>query len=463
VKPEIEKINDLSSATAYLYSHLNYEKINLQRSQKNVFSLDCITALLRELGNPHSQTPMVHVTGTVGKGSTTSMIASMLEGGGYKVGQFTSPHLYDIRERFLINKKLMPEADFVSLIETVAKAAAKCEFTPTFFELVTAAGFSHFAREKVDIAVIEVGFGGRLDSTNIISPLASVITAIGLDHTHILGDTLAQIAKEKSGIFKPRVPAFCFSQSSELNTVFQQAALESSTPLNILGKDIEFSSHSSNEGDAYKTYVSVKSPSFNHTNIPVPLSGKHQATNCALAISALETLRQSGFTMSDETLLAGLSQTRAPGRMELIAKEPAILIDVAHNSLAIQSLMEHVSKHIKYTSLITIFGCCRDKNQAEMILPLLKYSNKLIFTRAQNNPRAADPEDLYNICPGDNRNCHHAPGLKAAMEIALRDRQAGSLILITGSFYLVAETRDLPYFRKLTNSEITDNRQRLRD
>jgi len=443
VEQTANSIHDFSSALAYLYSHLNYEKINLQRSQKKVFSLDCIRALLNRLGQPHKQTPMVHITGTAGKGSTTSMIASMLEGGGYRVGQFTSPHLYDIRERFLINKEMMSEAVFVNLIKKVALAALECEFKPTFFELVTAAGFCHFADENVDAAVIEVGFGGRLDSTNVITPLASVVTTIGLDHTHILGDTLTQIAREKAGIFKPGVPAFCLSQGDELDDVFKDIAKEVSAPLYILNKEILFSMRTSSENGFTKTRVSLKNDHFDYVDIPVPLAGEHQAVNCALAISAVESLRQNKLSLSKDDLLSGLSETRAPGRMEPISKSPDIMIDVAHNSLAIYALMDHLKKHLPYKSLTTIFGCCKDKNQSEMILPLLKNSSKLILTKAQNNPRAAEPEDLYNTIFDSKESCYTACNMQEALKIAMGIYEPGDLILVTGSFYVVAEVKQL--------------------
>ncbi|MDP6541236.1 MAG: Mur ligase family protein, partial [Phycisphaerales bacterium] len=241
-KSKAKPIKTFSSAIAYLLEQTDYERMRVVQYDESTFKLDRMRTILAELGNPQDQVPMVHVAGTVGKGSTVTMLSSMLRGSGYAVGQYTSPHLIDMRERIVVNDKMIEEEEFTKAIDDVVAAAKKRKVDPTFFELITAAAFKHFSDNAVDIAVIETGLGGRLDSTNVIHPILTLITQIDLDHTHILGYTIEEIAKEKAGIFKKSIPAISCQQNNGVGDILRKCAEESECELEIVGDDIEFSS-----------------------------------------------------------------------------------------------------------------------------------------------------------------------------------------------------------------------------
>src|SRR5690606_32772851 len=238
--PAVE-ITTFPNAVRYLLDRVDHERMRVVRYDENTFKLDRMRRLMDGLGNPHEQVKMVHVGGTVGKGATVAMIASILQGCGYGVGMYTSPHVTDIRERITINGQMIGRPEFTELMRQIAAVAEKLDFQPTFFELMTALAFKHFAEQAVDVAVIEVGLGGRLDSTNIIKPEVSVVTQIDYDHTHILGRTLDKIAREKAGIFKPGVPAITCEQPRDAEAALKLAAEEIGANLRIINKDIEFS------------------------------------------------------------------------------------------------------------------------------------------------------------------------------------------------------------------------------
>ena len=235
------QITTFSSAVKYLNERVDFERMRVIRYDEDTFRLDRMRELLEGLGNPHEQIRTVHVAGTLGKGSTVAMVGSMLEGCGYGVGVYTSPHLIDVRERITINRQKIATSDLTDLIKQAAAVADERSLEPTFFELCTAVAFKHFADQAVDIAVIETGLGGRLDSTNVITPLISAITLIDLDHMHVLGNTLQEIAREKAGIMKRGVPVLSVEQPPEVADVLREEAEKFEAPLRFLNKDIEFS------------------------------------------------------------------------------------------------------------------------------------------------------------------------------------------------------------------------------
>jgi dihydrofolate synthase/folylpolyglutamate synthase len=417
--------------------------MRLVRYNEETFKLDRMRAILEAIGNPHEQVRMVHVAGTVGKGSTVAMISSMLQGCGYAVGQYTSPHLTDVRERISINGQIISKPDFTQLTREIADVAAKHGLEPTFFELLTAMSFQYFAEQAVDIAVIETGLGGRLDSTNVITPEVTVITHVDYDHTHILGRSLTKIAAEKAGIIKRGVPVVTFDQQDDVQGVILKTAEEVGAPVRMINRDIEFSFRfgaSDDLGPHTRICVVTESSQFMH--LPVPLPGEHQAINCALALAVVDTLKSSGFEFQEVPLHDGLAKTSVPGRMELVWDQPRILVDGAHNTAALSALMRCVGAHVPYDSMVCVFGCCEDKDVPAMLEKVTLGGDKIIFTKAKGNPRSADPEELQRqFTEISGKMSQVARTLPEALDLASRAVGRDDLIVVTGSFYLVGEVK----------------------
>lgn len=437
------EITTFPNAVRYLYEQTNVERMRLVRIDRGMFKLDRMRKLLDAMGNPHEQVRMIHVAGTVGKGSTVSMISAMLRGCDYAVGEYTSPHLIDVRERITINGHMISKTDFTDLAHDVVMAAADAKLEPTFFELMTAMAFQYFADQAVDVAVIETGLGGRLDSTNVITPEVSIICRVDIDHTQLLGSTLPEIAREKAGILKRGVPAITGGQEPEVEAVLREVAEEIGAPLRVVDKDIEFSSRfcaSPELGPHTRVCLITDHSQFMH--LPVPLPGEHQANNCALALAAIDVLKGAGFEFDEVSMNNGLAQTTSAGRMELIWNQPRILVDGAHNAAALGALMRCVGAHVPYDSMVCIFGCCEDKDVRRMLEKLALGGDKIIFTRAKGNPRAADPGELQRqFIDVSGKMTQVARSLPEAIQLASRAVGRDDLICVTGSFYLVGETK----------------------
>lgn len=405
------------------------------------FKLERMRSLLAALDNPQDEFRTVHVAGTNGKGSTTAMISAMMRRCGYAVGSFTSPHLTDVRERIAINGQLIPRAEFTGLMRRVAEAAVKIEERPTFFEAITAIGFLYFAEQAVDLALVEVGLGGRLDSTNVIMPVLSLITEIQLDHTKILGETLPEIATEKAGIIKPGVPVITREQSDEVIEVLQKRADEVGTTLRIVNRDIEFSNRfcsTAELGPHNRVCLYTETSRLEH--LPVPLPGEHQAFNCGLALAAIDHLKSIGFECPEAIVTAGLEETTVPGRMQQVWDQPRILVDGAHNPDALGALMRCVGAHLPYDSMVCIFGCAQDKDVDSLLERVSLGADKVIFTRASGNPRACEPEELRRrFMERSGKMCQVSDNISEAIELAARAVSRDDLICVTGSFYLVGD------------------------
>jgi len=436
-------ITTFPNAVRYLLERVDFERMRLVRYDEHTFKLDRMRRLLDVMGNPHEQVKMVHVAGTVGKGSTVNMIANMLQGCGYTVGQYVSPHVVEIRERICVNGEPIGRTEFTDGVRDIARIAEKLDFDPTFFELITALAFKHFAEEAVDIAVIEVGLGGRLDSTNVITPLVSVVTQIDFDHTHLLGGTLDKIAREKAGIFKRGVPAITIQQPPLAAAALKEVADKVGAPLRVVNQDIEFSCRfGATEGLGPHTRVCIITETSNFMHLPVPLPGEHQALNCALALSAIDALKKCGFAFPEAQLHDGLAKTKLPGRMEMVWDRPRILVDGAHNPASVAALMRCVGAHVPYDSMVCIFGCCDDKDKAGMLDKVALGGDKIIFTKARSNARSADPDDLHReFIERSGKMSQVARTLPEALNLATRAVARGDLICVTGSFYLVGEAK----------------------
>ncbi len=443
-KPTSSGINNFHKALRFLSSLNDFERLRIVRYTTQNFDLERMRTLLKKLGNPQDKFRTVHVAGTKGKGSTCTMIASMLQACDHKTGLYTSPHLVDIRERICVNGHMISHADFTRLVRQIAPIVERMKPIPTYFDVLTAIAFRYFAEQGVEIAVIETGLGGRLDSTNVIKPEVTAITSISKDHMAQLGTTLDRIAEEKAGIFKPGIPALTVLQPPEVEATFRRVAEKVGAPLEIAGKNIEFSYRfESSRMLGPHNRVCLTTPNSKFEHLAVPLMGEHQAINCGLALSVIDRLKMRGIAINDAKAMEGLARTTLPGRMEMVSTTPRIIVDGAHNAASLDAMMRAIGQYIPYDSMVVIFGCCADKDVPGMLERITSGADKVIFTPV-DSIRSSDPNELaarYVELYG--KMAQVASTLEEALAIAYRAVTKEDLICITGSFYLVGTAKKL--------------------
>ena len=410
--------------------------------------------LLSLVDNPHKKYPSVHVTGTKGKGSTCAFISSALQAGEYKVGLNTSPHLQRFTERIQINGQEIPMDTLISLVETI-KPAVKAVPGLTSFEIITTLAMLYFAREAVDIAVFEVGMGGRVDATNVITPLVSVITPISLDHTRFLGETIAEIAAEKAGIIKPGVPVVMGLQSEEARTVITQAAFRNDAPIYEVGVAYKYmpthrsmaENHfwvwSADQQTQMDEYLEAQDHSgWSPLKLTTTLLGNHQIENGAGAFTALKILDQSGFMLSEEAIQTGFKNTHLPARFEILQKKPTLIVDAAHNKESARRLQQALEEYFPDQIIWLIFGASRDKEAVEFLETLAPKFDHLLITRSIH-PRAADPQSLSNQAQAAGFTPTVFPDIEDALLHALIYASEDDVILASGSTFIAGAARGI--------------------
>lgn len=409
-------------ALAFWYGRINYE---VRAAKPGDLKLERMRALLARLGDPHDRVRLVHVTGTKGKGSTCAMIASVLRCAGYRTGLFTSPHLEHVEERIQVDGEPISRDELAARMAEVAPAVRELEAGGgagiTFFEIGTALGFLHFCYRRCDVAVVEVGLGGRFDSTNVCTPLASVVTNVGLDHTAQLGGTLEEIAYEKAGIFKRGVPAVSGVTQQGPRMVVRRVAAEAGAPLR--------------EADAFRARVG---------GLALGLLGEHQRENAAVAAAAVECLRETGMPISDTALARGLAEAHWPARVELISSRPAVVLDTAHNVPSVTALVRTLAESFPVAGeKHVVFAVSSDKPYAEMLRILAGYFDHFHLTRYGHNPRCVPPEKLaaeLRAAESGKALTVHPTG-REAWEAARAATGPEDLVCVTGSVFLAGELR----------------------
>jgi len=412
--------------------------------------LETIQQLLELLGNPERSLPSAHIGGTNGKGSTAAMLAAILQAAGRRTGLYTSPHLLDFTERIRVNGKPIGEAEVTHLAARL-KALCAAHFPhsptphsgpdaapdrlthPTFFELTTAMAFQFFRQEAAEVAVIEVGLGGRFDATNVITPQVSVLTNVSLEHQEYLGRTLPEIAGEKAGIVKPGVPVVTATRG-EGYEVIRRTAAERGAPLIPIQEAYTWTIRES--GLAGQTF-DLSGPTRRYVGLRIPLAGRHQTENAVAAIAAGEALEAQGFRVGEAAIRHGLEQARWPGRLQIVSDRPRILLDGAHNPAGAQALAAFVAEQRSTLNrLILVFGVLRDKDWEAMLAPLGQLADQAILTHPPAD-RGADPHELVaadRYCPKVEIATDPREGLALARAVA----QPEDTILVTGSLYTVA-------------------------
>lgn len=393
--------------------------------------------------HPHHNFRTIHVAGTNGKGSVSHMLASVLHEAGYKTGLYTSPHLIDFRERIKINGEMIPESEVVSFTEKYLDINREAKIEPSFFELTVAMAFDYFSNQKVDIAVIEVGLGGRLDSTNIIKPEISVITNISFDHQALLGNTLEKIAKEKAGIIKKGVPVVIGEFANETASVFIQTAARNNSGIFFAGN--EFYSEYSMQTASGKQILNIKSKNaIVYPELKLDLLGFYQRFNVATVIKTIEILNRGKFKIQEKELRAGLENTikntGLMGRWQIIGNNPLIICDTGHNQAGIKNVVEQINQ-TAYKVLHFIIGMVNDKDQNE-VLALLPKNAVYYFTKA-SIPRAANPKELETKALIHNLKGDCYESVEKAISAAKLNAGENDLIFIGGSTFVVAEALSL--------------------
>jgi dihydrofolate synthase/folylpolyglutamate synthase len=403
------------------------------------FGLDNIKRLMSELGGPQKSFSSIHVAGTNGKGSTSAMIESMLRTKGVTTGLFTSPHLVSFTERIRVNGQEMSEDAVIELADEVRKVAAGIgDFSPTFFEVVTSIAFLYFRKMKVQWAVVEVGMGGRLDATNIILPEVAVITSIGIDHREFLGDTLEEIAGEKTGIIKKGVPLVTADQRSGVMGIIRRRCEEAGALLFCYNS--EFSSEIASTG-AETVSLNYKG-SKEYLNILLSLAGEHQIINAALAIKVIEIIAEK-YPDMDCDIRKGLKNVKWPGRLEMIKEDPPVLIDGAHNPPAAEVLSSYLRKlsGVKYSRIIMVIGVMADKDIEGILKPLLPLAAEILFASPAYG-RAASTKRLSDIAATLGYASKSCETVADALHFAEGLFKTGDLIVVTGSFYTIGEAKE---------------------
>ncbi len=441
--------NPYATAVASLYE-LGHE---LAQTPSHKFDLAHMRVLLEGLDHPERRLKSVLIAGTNGKGSTAATLASIAQAAGYRTALYTSPHLVRINERIRINGREISDSDFSrehDRVEDVAErlvAAGRLPWHPSFFEMLTAMAFDHFAAGNVELAILEVGMGGRLDATNVIEPCISVITDISLDHQKFLGNTIREIAGEKAGIIRPHKPVVTLPQHPEANDVIGNTILERGVeavsavkyvpPVSPGAAEFWQSAAGNQKPETGNRYpLSVMGEEI---VVDSPLIGRHQLRNIALAIAAAEELNRCGFKITARDIERGIRETRWPGRFQrLAANQHEFILDVAHNPAGAWALRSALSERYPDRPLTFVFGAMRDKSIAEMAEILFPTAERVVATRAAN-PRSATPEEVCDAAARTAAEIVCEPDVAAALRRAAEFAGKSGLIVVTGSIYIVGE------------------------
>ncbi len=421
---------DLAQATAWVF---DLQKFGIK------FGLSSTLNLLARLNLDHRQSQYLHIAGTNGKGSVAAMLSAVLTRAGYPVGLYTSPHLVHFQERYRLGDREISAPRLLDLINQVREAVAEVE-PPTFFEFATAMAFLYFSQEKACPIILETGMGGRLDATNIVEPLAAVITNISLDHQEHLGEGLKTIAGEKAGVIKPGVPLVTGARQKGVLDLFALRCREVKAPMYLRGRDFRAQGR-------FRGRFAYQGLFGEINNLTLNLVGRHQYGNAALALAVLEILKRQGFEIGEDAIREGLLQTRWPGRLERITQDPRVLLDGAHNPDAARILAQTLMQTRGNGRLILVLGVMADKDVDTILARLLPLAQTVVFTRPQYF-RAAKVEDLAARAQAYNLEIIKVPQVAGAIRRAQELAGPGDRIVVSGSLYTVGEAKE--YFEGVT-------------
>jgi len=448
-------------ALDYIYSFTDYEKKSAYRYAPEHFDLGRVVRLTALLDNPQQRFKAIHIAGTKGKGSTAAMIASILRAAGYKTGLYTSPHLHTFRERIQLDGQLISEETVADLIERLQPPVSQVEDLTTF-EIMTALAFLYFAEEGADLAVLEVGMGGRLDATNIVTPLVAIITSLSFDHTLYLGSTLPLIAREKAGIIKDGAVVVSAPQAPEAMAVIEETCRERGALLFHVGEQWTWQRGETNlEGQSFTVHLNnpgARSGDLCPSGRPgarydflsresrrhrywIPLLGEHQLANATTAVAVVELLPGLGVNISEGAVAQGLRQVRWPGRLEVLSRAPFLVVDGAHNGDSAKKLVAAMRELFSYRQMILVFGALTGHSVPDMLDVLLPAADKVILTRT-NRLRAVATSDLLREANARRWEAEVTETVAEALEKALALASPGDLICATGSLSVVGEVRE---------------------
>ena len=428
---------DLPEALAWLDSHIDFES-NMP-SRRSLPSLDRMHSLAALLGDPHTAYPVIHITGTNGKGSTAAMVTSLLAARGLSVGTYTSPNLSLVNERLSLNGQPIDDESFTDLLDTLSRIETLMDEPPTRFELLTGAALTWFADEAVDVAVVEVGLGGTWDCTNIVHAAVAVVTNISYDHTEVLGPTLEDIARDKSGIFTPDCRVVVGETDPSLVALFRDAATEVGAE-QLWARGIDFAC-TSNRLAVGGRLVDIRTPGAAYGELLVPLHGSHQGDNAACALAAVEAF--FGDPLDEDVVAEGLAAVRVPGRLEVIGRHPLVLVDGAHNAAGMMVLARSLSEEFATDGRsVAVVGMLTGRDPTAMLEALVSAGVRAVVACAPHSPRALPAADVAEAAFALGMEVAVASDPTEAVRLAVERSAPEDLVVVCGSLYVVADARD---------------------
>ena len=420
-------------ALDYLYSFIDYSRERSYRYSPEVFDLARVRRLLGLLGDPQDSFPSVHIAGTKGKGSVAAMMEASYRAAGYRTGLYTSPHLIQFTERIRVNGEEIAEPDLVRLVDRLKQVAPEIPQISTF-ELTTALAFMHFAEQDVNCGVIEVGLGGRLDATNVITPAVCVITSLSYDHTHLLGHSLSEIAGEKAGIIKPGVPVVLAPQQTEAEQAIRLVAEQRGAPLFLVNRDWHYAAEERGlSGQSFRVWREAGGPAV---QLSIPLLGHHQVQNGCTAYVALQLAAEAGLPIGFEAIRVGLSSVGWAGRFQVLSVDPPVVLDAAHNRDSALQLRIAMDDYFPGRPVRMVFGASSDKDVHGMLLELSPRVSRVILTQA-DHPRAEGPEALAEQVRSFGHSVEVVVPVAEALRIAMQGMEEDEVVLVTGSIFVV--------------------------
>ncbi len=448
-------VKTIDEALDLIYSLVDYSMTHAKDISNDVFTLESIRSLTNKLGAPQNAYPIVHVAGTKGKGSVCAMLAAALQNAGYKTGLYTSPHLIRFNERIMVDGKMISDEEIVDLTNRIASKIGADEHVSTF-EFTTAMAFEYFREQNVDFAVVETGLGGRLDATNVVDPVLTIITSISLDHVSFLGDTIEKIAAEKAGIIKPNVPVICgFQPYPEAAAVIKAAAAKKNSPwINVPDRYHFMNLRNCSGPDAMMIWrveeqklMEIYCRTTEHNGwepsiVPLSLEGSHQLENAAAVFAALNKLKSRFNSLDLAKACEGIGKTFWPCRFETLCREKPLVVDGAHNMDSIRKLSQVLERAYGTKKIVCIFGASEDKSLQTMIRELAPHVDRFIMTRS-THPRAAAPETLAKIASAVGRENRIADTLEEAYAAYENDHNDDVCYLATGSLFVAGGIREI--------------------